>query len=229
MKHILVILMLIPGILVAQESDKRLSWLIGSSQGVSFMHKEAKSNTSKKTYASTPGYAYSYYGGISIDAKNGKAFSELTASYRSAQNGIKGIVDVEANSGYSFKTSYDRYNYLSLEYRYSRYVKTFNNFHTFFSLGMGVSYIINEKHKLNYNSRSAKVEVKGKNISNNFALLSSPTFAFSYGTEFGKGLLGIGKKSRLSLDFSYDMFALDITSSPSNHYFSTLLNYRLLF
>ncbi|MCT4645535.1 MAG: hypothetical protein N4A74_11170, partial [Carboxylicivirga sp.] len=73
----------------------------------------------------------------------------------------------------------------------SRYVKTFNNFHTFFSLGMGVSYIINEKQKLNYNSRSAKVEVKGKNISNNFALLSSPTFVFSYGTGFDKGLLGL--------------------------------------
>lgn len=221
-----------PVILFAQDTkkeEKRLSILVGTSQGISFMHKEAKSNTYKKTFESSFGYAFSYGAGISVASKNRKAFSEIIIKYNSYSNGIKGIVDVSSKSGYSDKTSYDRFNYLTLDYRYSRYVKTISDYNTFFSVGIQASYIWNEKKSLKYEKSNEIIRTKGGNFSNNFVILSSPTFLISYGAEFNKGIMNIGKKSRLSLDITYDTFAFGLMSSPSNQYSSMLINYRILF
>jgi len=231
MKYILIFLILIPSILFAQEKkdeNKRIYLLFGTSQGVSFMNKEANSNTTKKTFEVSPGYAFSYGAGINITSKSGKSFSEITVNYRSLSNGIKNSVDVNAEKGFSSKTSYDRFNYLTLDYRYSKYVKTIGELTTFFSLGIQSSYILNEKKTLNYEESSRVIKTKGKEISDDFVISTTPTFLLSYGAEFNKGILNVGSKSRLSLDFTYDSFLLGIASSPSNQYFSTMINYRLM-
>ncbi|AUC15929.1 hypothetical protein BTO06_12550 [Tenacibaculum sp. SZ-18] len=175
------------------------------------------------------GYAYSYGGGVSIISKSKKAFSDIMLNYRSYSNGIKGIVDINTPSGYSTKTSFDRFNYLSLEYRYSRYVKTIKDLNTFFSVGIQASYLLNVRKRLNYENSSEVIKIEGKNISENDVLQTSPTFIFSYGTEFNSGILKAGKKSRLSIDFTFDTFRLGIQSSPSNQYYSIMINYRILF
>jgi len=232
MKYTLILLLCIPSLLFAQEKEsenKRISFLIGTSQGVSFVHREAKSNTNLKTFDVTPGYAFSFGGGVNILSKSRKSFSEITLNYRSYGNGIKNIVDVSAANGYSSKLSYDRFNYLSLEYRYSRYVKTIKDYNTFFSLGMQASYILNEKKNLNYDDGSKLIKTKGKDFSGNDAITTTPTFLLSYGVEFDNGLFGIGRKSHLSLDFTYDWFLLGLSSNPSNQYFSSLINYKLIF
>lgn len=221
-----------PVVLLAQDTkkeEKRLSILVGTSQGISFMHKEAKSNTYKKTFESSLGYAFNYGAGISITSKSGKAFSEVIVKYSSYSNEIKGIVDVNSKSGYSDKTSYDRFNYLTLDYRYSRYVKTISDYNTFFSIGIQTSYIWNEKKTLSYDNSSEVIRTKGGDFSNNFVILTSPTFLISYGAEFNKGIMNIGKKSRLSLDITYDTFGFGLISSPSNQYSSMIINYRILF
>jgi hypothetical protein len=230
MKYTLIILFFSPLLLIAQEEsaeEKRLSLLIGTSQGVSFMYKEALSNTVDKTFKTTAGYAFSYGGGISITSKSKKAFSEIIAHYRSYNNGIKEVVDINSGSGYSSKMSYNRFNYFALEYQYSRYIKTIKDFNSFFSVGVQTSYILNEKKKLNYENSSEVIKIEGKNFSNNFFILTSPTFILSYGTEFNKGIMNIGEKSRVSINFTYDIF-LNIESSPSNQYLSTMISYRLL-
>ncbi len=232
MKYILIFLILIPSIIFAQEKkdeNKRIFLLFGTSQGLSFMYKEAKSNTIKKTFEVSPFYAFSYGGGINFTTKSGKSFSEITVNYRSNSNGIKNIVDVNTENGYSSKTSYDRFNYLTLDYRYSIYVKTIREFNTFFSIGIQSSFILSEKKKLNYEESSQVIKTKGKELSDDFVISTTPTFLFSYGAEFNKGILNVGSKSRLSLDFTYDNFLLGISSSPSNQYLSPMINYRLMF
>jgi len=233
MKFLFIIPLLIPAILFAQEEKnnekKRLSFLTGTSQGISFMYKEAKSNTTDKIFEATPCYTFSYGGGISIASKSGKAFSEIIVNYRSYSNVIKEIVDINSTAGYSSKTSYNRFNYLTLDYRCSRYVKIIRDFNTFFSVGIQASYILNEKKKLNYENSSEVIKTKGKNISDNLVIPTFPTLLLSYGLEFNKGIMKMGQKSRLNIDFTYDTFLFGIISSPSNQYFSTMVNYRILF
>ena len=143
-----------------ETKSKILSLIVGTSQGVSFAYKEAKSNTTNKTFLLTPGYAYSHNRGISIRSKNGKAFSDLVLKYKSVQNGIKGIVDLSSATGYSSRTSYERLNYIAIDYRYSRYVKTLKKLNTFFSVGIEASYILNEKKKLKYENGSRTIKKK---------------------------------------------------------------------
>jgi len=240
MKYIATIILLIPTLLFAQnESDmkKRLSILTGTSQGISFLRKETFSHTTKKTFPVTPGYTYLFFGGVNIDAKKGNSFSELKLAYHSKSNGIDSIIDIDSPTGVSPHTSRDRFKYLSLSYRYSRYIKESsffnafkktNTYKTFYSAEVQVSYILNQRKTLNYENGSTVMNTKGKNISDNFILPTSPTFILSYGIEFNKGILNVGKKSRLSIDFAFDTFTFGIISSPSNQYFSTMLSYRLL-
>jgi hypothetical protein len=231
------ILFVLPTILMAQEqqSKKRNSFFAGTSQGISFLKKEALSNTDKNTFDTTPGYAYSYNFGVSIDSKSKKSFSEISLGYRSFSNGFKGTIDLNTSTGISAKTSRDRFNFLTLEYRYSRYIKTINEYNTFFSIGIQTNYIINRKVKLNLEDSKTKIVTKGKNISSNYVLNTSPTLMFSYGLELDKLPFSIKKcickslRQRLSLDVSYDLYALNIISSPANSYVGVAINYRVLF
>ncbi|GEM_PF-5511981 len=225
MRITLLIIALLITILADAQDKRRLSVVAGTTQGVSFMYKEAHSNTSKKTFNTSAGYAYSYFAGISVKSRSGKAFSDLLIGYRSYSNGLSGVVDVNSATGFSNKRSVDRLNYLTLEYRYSRYVKTIKDYNTFFSAGLQASYILNEKRRIRYSNGDETIRTSGKNISNNFVLFTSPTLILSYGVEFDSGIWRIGNKSRLSLDFTYDMFM----TSPSNKYVGTMINYKLLF
>jgi hypothetical protein len=221
---LLLLVMLIPAVIWAQ-NEKRLSVVTGTTQGISFMHKEALSNTNKKTFNTSAGYAYSYFAGITVKSRSGKAFSDILLGYKSYSNGLKGVVDINSSTGFSDRRSVDRFNYITLEYRYSRYIKTIKDYNTFFSAGLQASYILNEKKRIRYNNGDETIRTSGKNISNNFVLFTSPTLILSYGVEFDTGVWRIGKKSRLSLDFTYDMFM----TSPSNKYIGTMVNYKLLF
>ena len=222
---LITILIVLPFTLLSQGFTKRISYVLGTSQGISVMRKEAFSNTKFKTYDTGMGYAYNYFGGLNITSKNKKAFSEIYLGYKSYSNTIKGIVDVNSSSGFSSRNSLDRYNYLSLEYRYSRYFKTIKDYKTFFSLGLQASYIINEKKHLNYSNSKKNITIKGRNLSNNFVITTTPTFIASYGIDLDKGVFGIGSKTRLNLDVTYDMYF----NTPSNQYFGVLMCYKILF
>ena len=233
-KNISLILLLIPTMLFAQEKKKRTSLFVGTSQGITFMNKEARSNTYKSTFSTTPGYAYSCNLGLSIRSKREKGFSDISLGYRSNSNGFKGAIDPKSPSGKSSKISYDRFNFLSLEYRYSRYVPTFKNLKTFFGAGIQFGYILNRKVNLKLEDSKTKIVTKAKNISENFGANTSPTFVFSYGAEFDKWIFSSNENSkkiyqRLSFDISYDWYAFNIINSPSSAYLGLAINYKVLF
>lgn len=229
------IFLLMPISLFAQNKEKRFFFQAGTTQGISFLNKEALSNTHKSTFNNTVGYAYSYNLGISILSKNKRRFSDIILGYKSNSNGFKGAIDPTSESGKSSRISYDRFNLLSLEYRYSRYIPTFKNQKTFFSGGVQFSYALNRKMNLRFDNSSTKIVTKAKNISDNFILNTSPTFIFSYGFEFDGSVFGCGKqhssknKQRLSFDISYDWYAFNLIKSPINAYFGMAINYKILF
>jgi hypothetical protein len=230
-----VLLLVLASSLVAAQENKGTSFFAGTAQGLSFLQREALSNTDNKTFGTVPGHAHTYTFGINIDAKNGKGFSEIGLGYRSQANGFKGAIDPDSDTGRSSKTSRDRYNLLALEYRYSRYIPTIKEWNTFFSIGVQTGYILNRKVVLNLEDAKTRIRTPGRNISNNFVLNTSPTLVFSYGVEldrwpFSKNTCDCKRlRQRLSLDVTYDWFALNIMSSPANAYSSIALNYRILF
>lgn len=224
MKKIFFILILLPSIIWGQE-EKRTSLFFSITQGVSYLNKEALSNSRDKTFPVTFGYAYSLGAGLSIKSTKGKSFSDIKMSYRSYGNGFLSAQDA---TGTSSKRSTDRFNYLSIGYQYARYVKTLKNFNTFFSLGVEFSYILNRKMKLNYDNRTLKIKTKGKDISTNYGITTPSTFSLGYGIELDKGVLNVGKQSRLSFNLALDQ-ALFQSSSPSHQYFGAYLCYQMLF
>ncbi len=231
MKYILALFLLLPTHIFAQQEtpkERRTNLFISVSQGLSFMHREALSNTSNKTFSTSPGYAYTLATGVNILSKRRRDFSQITIDYRSSSNAIKNIVDPSSALGTSSRTSYNRFNFFSLTYRYSRYFKTIKDLNTFFGLGIQASYILNERKKLNYENRSITITTDGRNFSENFVIMTSPTFIFSYGVQFDKKIM-IWKKSQISLDLFWDIFSFGIIRSPANQYFATMLSYKLFF
>ena len=194
---------------------------------MSFVYKEAWSNTREKTYDTKLGYGFAFASGISIKPKKGKSFSDIKLTYRSYSNGIENIV-VPQSTKSSSKLSIDRFNYLGLGYQYSRYIKTIKGYNMFFSAGLEFSYILNRKLKLNYTDSSLKIKEKGKNISNNYGISIPPTFTLAYGVELDKGLLSVGKTTRLSFSLTFDKSIVPI-ASPSNQYIAPMINYQLVF
>ena len=232
MKKIALIILLFPCFLVAQEDKvekekKRTSFFVSTSQGISTVFKEALSNTTKKTYPLKTGYAFSLGTGISIISKKGKSLSDIRLVYKSFSNGIDNIVSPQSPNGVSSKTSSERYNYLALGYHYSRFIWKIKDYKTFFTAGIEFSYILNRKIKVRHDDYSTNLTVKGSNISNNVVVLTPPTFLLGYGVDLGKGISNIGTTSRVSLYLTLDQTI--VFSSPANQYFTTRLNYQLIF
>lgn len=230
--HLLLTFALIPALLSGQDetvNQKRWSYLFETSHGLSSMYREAKSNTNVKTFEVTPSYTYSYNVGINKPAKNKNYFSTLTLGYSSVAHGVNGIVDIQSPTGFSSNTSYNRTNFLTIGYRRSRYVHTFSDWNSFFGLGLDFSYVLNETNKLNFEQRSAWVRTKGKDISYNVVLPTSPAISISYGVEFDRGLFNLGGQSRLRLEIARDMYLFGFRASPANQYNVAQLSYGLQF
>jgi len=228
-RFIIILLVLLPSILLGQEQTRKNSFFIGTSQGLSFLNKEAHSNTTKKTFNTGLGYAYKIEAGLSLPSKSGKSFSEIALGYSSNSNSVDIIDSRIIAKGKPTKTSHDRYNFLEAKYVFSYYVKTIKNYKTFFSAGIQLAYILDQSTKVNFFDGKTTVKKKASNISDNMLVTTSPSFIFSYGLDMDKNIFGNDRGSRLSVDFTYDFFALGLMTSPANQYFGTYVNYRILF
>jgi len=228
-RFIILVLAFLPGLLVAQDKTRKNSFFIGTSQGLSFVTKEAFSNTTNKTFNMGPGYAYKLEAGLSIPTKSGKYLSEISLGYRSCSSSIDLIDSRIIAEGKPRKSSHERTNFLEAKYAFSYYVKTIKDYKTFFSAGIQLSYILNQNTKVNYFDGSTTVKKKASQISGNYVLTSSPTFILSYGVDLDHNIFGNSRGSRLSLDFTYDYAALGLMSSPTNQYLGTYINYRIMF
>jgi len=222
-------MVLLPSLLVAQEGKRKNSFFIGTSQGISFLNKEAWSNTTDKTFNTGLGYAYKFEGGYSMLSKSGKSVNDLSLGFGSRSNTVDIIDSRIIAEGKTVNSSIDRYNFLELKYAYSYYVKTIKDYKTFFSAGIQFAYILNQKTKVNFFDGKTTLKKKASQISGNYVVTSSPTFIFSYGVDLDHNIFGNGRGSRLSLDFTCDYSALGLRSSPANQYFGTYINYRILF
>ena len=213
-----------------QKTKKGITFFVGTSQGISFLDKEAKSLTHDKTFENTPGYMFHYFLGINLLAENKNSFSEITFGYNSFVNGIKNIVDVSSSSGFSKKTSYESYNYFNLGYRFSFYVRPIKEISSFLSLGIYANFLFSSSTTLNYQNGSKKINKKHENFSANLIITTSPTLVVSVGIDFPISIFGIKKISRISFDLGYDKFGFFLPlKSPSNQYFSLGFTYRFLF
>ena len=227
-KYILFLLFL-PSVFYAQKKKHKNAFFVGTSQGISFVVKESFSNTTAKTFSTGIGYSYKIEAGYSIVSKSRKYASDFSLGYNSMGNSVD-IIDVRKTAlGKPQKTSYDRFNFLTFRYTFSIYVKTFKDYNTFFSVGVQFAYLLNQKTTVNFFDGKTIFRKSASEISKNILITTSPTFLLSYGVEFDKKIFNFGKGFRLSLDFSYDFYALALTSSPANQYFGTFLNYRILF
>ena len=222
------ILLLFPVIFFAQKKDSNNAFFVGTSQGITFLLKESFSNTTKETFATGLGYAYKIEAGYSFVSKTRKFASDISVGVRSVANSVD-IVDTRKTAmGQPQKSSYDRYDFLMFKYAFSHYVKTFKDYNTFFSVGIELSYILSQRTKLYFFDGKTTVKKNSSQISRNYFITTSPTFLCSYGIEFDKKIFNIGSGSRLSIDFTYDWYALGLITTPSNQYFGCFLNYRML-
>lgn len=229
MYKILLLLVLLPATLFAQETKRKNTFFLSTSQGITFLRKESFSNTTLKTFNTGIGYAYKFEGGYSILSKSGKSFSDIAIGINSCSNRVDIVDSRTIAEGKPVEPSTDRFNLLEFKYSYSRYVRTIKKFPTFFSVGVQFSYILNQRTTVNYFDGQSVVTKKGSNISNNYVITTSPTLLFSYGVDLENHLFRFVKKSRLSLDFTYDMHALGLMSSPANQYSGIYLTYQVHF
>ena len=227
----MILLLLLPVLATAQEvNKKRASLFLGTSQGISFVLRGANLAHNDNPFTPKPGYSYKYSVGLNLLSKSGKSFSDFTLSYRSDGSVLKNITDTRPIKKGTIKAN-DRFNFASLGYSYGRYLNQICGNKTFVKGGLELSYVLNRKTTTKYSDGTPeyKEKVKGSQLAYNNVISTSPTFLLSYGMELDKPAFGLGNRSQISMDLTYDYYFAGFMPSAAHNNLGIYLSYKMLF
>lgn len=205
----------------------QVGWYLSKGLGGSVLHREAFRTDSEKSHEVKPGYAYSWAGGIQLSNPEKPSFFSFSVGYRTKSNGVSGLVDIDKTV--SSKTSYARYNFVSIVPSWNRYVGKWRDADFFVGLGIETSVLINHSMKLRYQDTKARVRYRARQIVSKYFDTLSTSLVLSGGLSMNRGLLGKGDQSRLKLDFIFDRSFLGLKHWPVNQYFTSVVVYELVF